>query len=191
MERILRKHAIAAAVEPTADAALALHALSDADLVRLQALARLWSRGLPAGLGWADVLNEAILRVLEGSRPWPPGVPLLAFLSGVMRSICDDHWRRLRREARTRHGDAADIAASAEEPSPGPERTLAAAQALGEIDRLFAGDRQVLQIIAGMSEGLTAREICRVYEMTERDYGTARKRMRRALLRCGLTWGRR
>ena len=135
------------------------------------------------------MLNEAIVRVLDGSRPWPPGVPLLAFLSGVMRSICDDHWRRLRREALTRRGDVADLAATAEEPSPDPERTLAAAQALGEIDRLFAGDRPVLQIIAGLSEGLTAREICRVYEMTERDYDTARKRMRRALLRCGLTWG--
>jgi len=192
MERSFeRKHSIAVAVEPTVDAARALHALSNADLVRLKALARLWSRGLPAGLGWADVLNEAVLRVLEGSRPWPPGVPLLAFLSGVMRSICDDHWRRLRREALTRRGDVADLAATAEEPSPGPERTLAAAQVLGEIDRLFAGDRPVLQIIAGLSEGLTAREICRVYEMTERDYDTARKRMRRALLRCGLTWGRR
>ena len=190
MERIFeRKHGIAAAVEPPADAARALHALSDADLVRLKALARLWSRGLPAGLGWADVLNEAILRVLEGSRPWPPGVPLLAFLSGVMRSICDDHWRRLPREAR--RGDLADVAASAEDSAPGLERTLAAAQTLSEIGRLFAGDPEVSKIIAGLSEGLTAREICRVYEMTERDYDTARKRMRRALLRCGLTWGRR
>jgi RNA polymerase sigma-70 factor (ECF subfamily) len=192
MERIFeRKQGIAVAVEPTAaDAARALHALSDADLVRLKALARLWSRGLPVGLGWADVLNEAIVRVLDGSRPWPAGVPLLAFLSGIMRSICDDHWRRLRREALTRRGDVADLAATAED-APGPERTLAAAQALGEIDRLFAGDLQVLKIIAGLSEGLTASEICRLYEMTERDYDTARKRMRRALLRHGLTWGRR
>ena len=192
MERIFeRKQGIAVAVEPTAaDAARALHALSDADLVRLKALARLWSRGLPAGLGWADVLNEAIVRVLDGSRPWPPSVPLLAFLSGVMRSICDDHWRRLRREALTRRGDVADLAATAED-TPGPERTLAAAQALGEIDRLFAGDPQVLKIIAGMAEGLTASETCRLYEMTEQDYDTARKRMRRALLRRGLTWGER
>jgi len=192
MERIFeRKQGIAVAVEPTAaDAARALHALSDADLVRLKALARLWSRGLPVGLGWADVLNEAIVRVLDGSRPWPAGVPLLAFLSGIMRSICDDHWRRLRREALTRRGDVADLAATAED-APGPERTLAAAQALGEIDRLFAGDLQVLKIIAGLSEGLTASEICRLYEMTERDYDTARKRMRRALVRHGLTWGRR
>jgi len=89
MERISGKHRVALPVEQTAgDAARAIRALSDADLVRLKALARLWSRGLPAGLGWADVLNDAILRVLEGARPWPPGVPLTAFLSGVMRSIC-------------------------------------------------------------------------------------------------------
>jgi RNA polymerase sigma-70 factor (ECF subfamily) len=187
MERIFeRKPGIAVAVEPTADAARALRALSDADLVRLKALARLWSRGLPNGLGWADVLNEAIVRVLEGARPWPAGVPLLAFLSGVMRSICDDHWRRVRREASTRRGDLADVAGSAEDTSPGLERTLVAAQMLGEIGRLFAGDLEVSKIIAGLSEGLTARGICRQYGMTERDYDTARKRMRRALLRSGL-----
>jgi hypothetical protein len=83
-----------------ADVASAIHALSDADLVRLKSLARLWSCGLPGGLGWTDVLHEAIARVLDGSRPWPPGVPILAFLSGVMRSICDDQWRRARYEQR-------------------------------------------------------------------------------------------
>jgi RNA polymerase sigma-70 factor (ECF subfamily) len=57
---------------------------------------------------------------------------------------------------------------------------------LGEIGRLFAGDLEVSKIIAGLSEGLTARGICRQYGMTERDYDTARKRMRRALLRSGL-----
>ena len=78
----------------TVDIACAIHSLSDADLVRLKALARLWARGLPGGLGWADVLHEAIARALEGSRKWPPDVPILAFLSGIMRSICDDQWRR-------------------------------------------------------------------------------------------------
>src|SRR5258708_12655508 len=83
----------------TVDIARAIHALSDADLVRLKALARLWARGLPGGVGWTDVLHEAIARALDGSRKWPPGVPILAFLSGVMRSICDDQWRRARRES--------------------------------------------------------------------------------------------
>src|SRR5215470_14156315 len=82
----------------TVDIARAIQSLSDADLVRLKALARLWTRGLPPCVGWADVVHEAITRALDGSRKWPPDVPILAFLSGIMRSICDDQLRRARRE---------------------------------------------------------------------------------------------
>jgi DNA-directed RNA polymerase specialized sigma24 family protein len=119
-----------AAVETTC----AIRTLSDVDLLRLKAIARAWARGLPDGLGWADVLNEAIARVLDGSRRWPPGVPLLAFLSGVMRSICDDYWRRARRDLGllVRFEDFVDLAAPGEdtESTPDPERVLAAGQAL-------------------------------------------------------------
>src|SRR5689334_5366231 len=142
MQRIERNRGMVTTVDHTAvDAACAIQALSDADLVRLAALARLWSRGLPEGIGWTDVLNEAIVRVLDGSRPWPQRVPLLAFLSGVMRSICDDHWRRARREALRRHGDVGDLGDAVADGSADPERMLAAAQALAQINRLFAGDR--------------------------------------------------
>jgi DNA-directed RNA polymerase specialized sigma24 family protein len=175
-----------AAVETTC----AIRTLSDVDLLRLKAIARAWARGLPDGLGWADVLNEAIARVLDGSRRWPPGVPLLAFLSGVMRSICDDYWRRARRDLGllVRFEDFVDLAAPGEdtESTPDPERVLAAGQALAAVDRLFAGDPPVLKIIAGLADGLTAKEICRVYGMSECEYDTARKRMRRAILRSGL-----
>jgi RNA polymerase sigma-70 factor (ECF subfamily) len=176
----------------TVDAARAIHALSDTDLVRLKALARLWSRGLPGGLGWADILNEAIVRVLDGSRPWPRRVPLLAFLSGVMRSICDDQWRKARRELLVRNGDGCAPGAPGEEAAaaPDPERTLAAAQALAEVDRLFAGDPCALKVIAGLAEGLTPGEIRRMYGMTEPEYDTTRKRMRRKLLRHDLVWSR-
>lgn len=178
----------AVTVNPTTvDVARAIHALSDADLVRLKALARLWSRGLPGGLGWADILNEAIVRVLDGTRPWPPHVPLLAFLSGVMRSICDDLWRRARREATVAADDLAfDLSAEDATPGADPERTLAAAQALIEINRLFADDASALKIIAGLAEGLSAKDICRLYGLSERDYDSTRKRMRRVLLRRGL-----
>lgn len=186
MERIFARNGIATPVDHTAgDVARALQALSDADLVRLKALARLWSRGMPGGFGWTDILNEAIVRVLDGSRPWPPDVPLLAFLSGVMRSICDDLWRRARREPLV--DDLSELAVPAEETSPDPERTLVAAQALAEVHRLFADDPCALKIIAGIGEGLSAREICRLYGMAEREYDTARKRMRRTLLRSGVT----
>lgn len=182
MDRLTERFGFVVTVDhTTVDVARAIHALSDSDLVRLKALARLWSRGLPGGIGWADVLNEAIVRVLDGSRPWPPQVPLLAFLSGVMRSICDDHWRRARREFSR---DELDPQASEE--TPDPERTLAAAQQLAAVHQLFAGDRCALKIIAGLAEGLGAREICAHYGLTAVEYDSARKRMRRALLRQGL-----
>jgi RNA polymerase sigma-70 factor (ECF subfamily) len=192
MERFtLRTRDIAGTVDHrTVDVARAIHALSDTELVRLKALARLWSRGLPGGFGWADVLNEAIVRVLDGSRPWPPNVPLLGFLSGVMRSICDDLWRKARRELLVRNGDARALSTPDEEAAtaPDPEQTLAAAQALAEVNRLFAADPCALKVIAGLAEGLTPNEICRTYEMTALEYETTRKRMRRTLLRHDLAW---
>ncbi|MGE0420693.1 MAG: sigma-70 family RNA polymerase sigma factor [Reyranellaceae bacterium] len=166
------------------DVGRALKALSDADLVRLKSLARLWSRGLPGGIGWADVLNEAILRSLDGSRRWPPDVPLLAFLSGVMRSIRDEHWRRARRDhALLVASPDADGSVAAPD---NPERVLAAAQALGAINVLFADDPAALKILAGLAEGMTAGDIRLHYDMSEREYDSTRKRMRRALLRQGL-----
>ena len=69
-----------------------------------------------------------------------------------------------------------------------PERVLAAAQSLAAVNRLFAADPSALKIIAGLAEGFTAKEICRLYGMSECEYDTTRKRMRRALLRCGLEW---
>ena len=166
-------------------------ARENADLVRLQALAPLWTRGLPGCIGWADVLHEAIARALDGSRKWPADVPILAFLSGVMRSICDDQWRRARREFEVlvRGEDVVDLCVSGDEAtSPSPERVVAAAQSLAAVDRLFASDPPALKIIAGLAEGLTPTEICTLHGMSEREYDSTRKRMRRALLRRGLEW---
>jgi DNA-directed RNA polymerase specialized sigma24 family protein len=175
-----------------ADAASAIEALSETDLVRLKALARLWSRGLPGGLGWADVLNEAIVRVLDGSRAWPHGVPILAFLSGVMRSICDDYWRRVRHEQRllVSRDDQTESGAPVDpvDEAADPERLAVAAEALADIFRLFAGDAIALQIIDGMANGLAAKDICKAYAISALDYDTARRRMRRALLRHQPNW---
>ncbi|MFH0301875.1 hypothetical protein AAFX91_32665 [Bradyrhizobium sp. 31Argb] len=180
------------AVVRAADVASAIDALSDLELVRLNALARLWSRDLPGGLGWSDILHEAIARVLDGSRPWPPEVPIVAFLSGVMRSICNDHWRRARLEQRllVSRDDPNQRSWPSDEADevPVPEQVVAAAQMLANVYRLFEGDPLALKIIAGMADGLAAREICKVYDISELDYDTTRRRMRRALLRHQQNW---
>jgi len=182
----------AAAGRTAADAASAIDALSETDLVRLKALAQVWSRGLPGGLGWADVLHEAIVRVLDGSRVWPHGVPILAFLSGVMRSICDDYWRQVRHEQRLLVSrddqDQGGPSADPVDELADPERVAVAVAGLAEVFRLFATDPVALKIIDGMANGLTATEICSAYDICARDYDSARRRMRRTLLRHQRNW---
>src|SRR6516164_2943135 len=117
----------------------------------------------------------------DRARPWPPGVSLLAFLAGVMRSVCDEQWRRHRRQDRLPilqgSGGADD-----------PERACAAAEALAAILRLFASDKAALKVITGLISGMAADHIRRHYGLTAEEYDTTRRRIRQTLLRHGLTW---
>jgi DNA-directed RNA polymerase specialized sigma24 family protein len=166
--------------------ALALDLVTGMDLLRLKVLARLHARGLPPEIDWSDLLQEAISRVLDGSRPKPQGVPIVAFLSGVMRSIKAEHWRRARRKARQLPKLLVDMDPDAGTEAFNPERRLTAIQQLAAINQLFADDRQARQVIGGLHEGHTPEEICARHDMTKTDYNSTRKRMRRILLREGL-----
>ena len=182
-------------VQPPAVRALAMKLVTDCDLLRLKVIARLHGRSLPPDVSWADLLQEAFARVLDGSRAIPPGVPTVAFLAGVMRSIKAEHWRRRRRATdqqpvlATEYQVVAAETAEACDPQPDPERWLIASQQLEAVGMLFAQDPIALQIIAGLGDGLTAEEIRRTLGMSKTDYDSARKRMRRALIRAGLTTG--
>ncbi|HEY3908464.1 MAG TPA: hypothetical protein VGM07_01080 [Stellaceae bacterium] len=166
---------------PPRDIGEALATLSEDDLLRLRAIARLRARSLPGGISWSDLLHEAMVRALAGTRPWSPGVPLLAFLAGVMRSLCDEQWRRRRLQDTLRDQENAG-------PVGDPERVYAAAEALAAIHRLFASDGAATRVIIGLLDGMTADEIRRYYGLSPVEYDTARRRIRRALLRHGLTW---
>ncbi len=163
-----------------------------ADLVRLKVIARLHARGLPPEIGWSDLLQEAFARVLDGSRRVPEGVPMVAFLAGVMRSIKEQYWRQTRRGARHMPKLLAEIeihdAREGEplDPAPSPERKAIAIQEMDQINELFADDERARQIVAGLYEGWTPEEICAAHDMSQTDYDSTRRRIRRALVRAGL-----
>jgi DNA-directed RNA polymerase specialized sigma24 family protein len=181
-----RKSVISMSVETPAEQAVAQGLVSAMDLLRLKAIARLHAWGLPADMGWADLLQEALLRLLQGSRKPPPGIPTVTFVAGIMRSIKDEQWRRQRRAAPVA---AIDIATEAiGDPAPDPERCLAARQELAAIYQLFADDPAALQILHGLGAGLTPEEIRTAHALSKTEYDSTRKRMRRALLRKHLTW---
>jgi len=163
-----------------------------ADLLRLKVIARLHARGLPPDVGWSDLLQEAFARVLDGSRSPPEAVPFVAFLSGVMRSIKEQHWRRARKGARQNSKLLAELDAEPAgdgelpDPAPNPERSAIALQEMDAINQLFADDPAAGQIIAGLYEGWTPEEVCSTYAMSKTDYDSTRRRIRRALVRAGL-----
>ncbi len=178
-----------------ASQALALKLVSELDLLRLKAIARLHARGLPPEVDWSDLLQEAFTRLLEGSRKCPEGVPIVVFLAGVMRSIKADHCRRARRAAarlpqmRTELDLGDDPEGEMSDPGPDPERSLIAMQQLAEMCRLFADDPHALQVIEGLFEGWSPEQIRAKYDMSKTEYDSTRKRMRRAFLREGFRWG--
>lgn len=155
--------------------------IGDMDLLRLKVLARLLARGLPPAYGWMDLLQEAFARTLDGRRRQPPGVPRVAFLAGVMRSLRSEVWERQRRGELLRP--------RGRESDPAPEQQLMAIETLEQIEALFAHDADALRVLDALAEGLTADEVRARCDLTPTAYATVRKRMRRALLRAGLTWG--
>ena len=112
--------------------------------MRLKRLAQLRARLLP-GLEWDELLNEALLRALDGSRRWPEGVSLLSFIAGIMRSLLDGRAQQRRR--------LAERALTARETSvtAAPDARLHARQCPATIAQFFVGYAGVLALIAAFA----------------------------------------
>lgn len=178
-----------------AEVALALNIISRMDFLRLKAIARLHARGLPPDVTWDDLLQEAFTRAITGSRRKPQGLPMVAFLAGIMRSLRTEHWRRARGGPGSREplrlDHQRDLSRTAElrDPASDLEQALLAREQIEAIERLFEGDAVALGILAGLAEGRSAAQIRAAMAISKTDYDSARRRMRRTLLREGLTCG--
>jgi DNA-directed RNA polymerase specialized sigma24 family protein len=176
-----------------AETVLALDLIGQMDLLRLKTIARLYARGLPPDVTWDDLLQEAFTRVITGSRVQPQGVTMVVFIAGIMRSLKAEHWRRtLNRPGGDQVLQIDPVGNGSRDlelcdPAPGPEQSLSARQELAAIEQLFADDHVALKIIAGLGAGLTAEQIRVATKLSKTDYDSARRRMRRTLLREGLT----
>ena len=169
--------------------AAALRCLSDADLRRLERIARIRVAGLHA-VDWQDLFHEAIIRLLDRSRRWPREVPLVVFLRETMRSIASDHWRRLKApvvvsesEANTDSVTGDGIVGNAADWTTQPERSASAGQVLEKIEREFADDADALQVIDGMARGKSPQAIQDEACMNATRYASTQRRIRRRLAR--------
>lgn len=171
-----------------AQTARALRLVSDLDLLRLKAIARLYARGLPPEMTWEDILQESFARIIAGTRQRPDGVNVVAFVAGIMRSLRSEYLHRLQPPdaLRVNFQDEGPDLPSLPDTRPGPEQTLNARQELKAINLLFSKDAAALKIIRGLGQGLSASQIRQSIGLSKTDYDSTRRRMRRILLRSGL-----
>ena len=167
---------------------VALCGFTDADLRKLERIARFRTIGLTE-FDWLDLLQEAIVRLLEGKRQWPKDVGFVVFLRETMRSIASDHWRRRSinptvSESHLRDLDE-DLGESVLESAPDPmvnlEQDAALSETLSRIEHVFRKDPKAMHVIEGMAMGKSPHEIRERGQMDAKEYASTQKRIRRTL----------
>lgn len=181
--------------------------LTPAELLRLASKAKLLAWGTEF-TNPQELLNEAVKRALiaasgnrqdgERGRPWPiDRVELAAFLSGCMESISEAsrdsvvQTRTCRLEALAgergdmdaaihRAGfwtsDVVEQAVEAEEVAERQEKARADAEA---IEWHFKDDQQVLAVIEGEKDDMPVAEVLALFDLDQKTYNSARRRLRR------------
>ncbi len=188
--------------------AAAISGLSKEALWRLYRLGNLYAFGSEFADG-KDLLGEAVKRAFIGTsgnrqsrergRPWPRGVDIAHFLAGCMKSITSgSRHSKAQTIARTAEavmeddGEANAELADLDVHHPGIDdelidREAAAARAAAAkadvaiIESHFAQDQDVLAILEGEKDGMTAAELREVLDLSPTAYNSARRRLRRHL----------
>lgn len=149
--------------------------LRPAEAVRLGELARVCARSVGSRTEGAEVLNEAIARVLEGRRRWPADLPVDVFFSEVMRSIAHEWRQRAWREPFLDDQAIPDIAVA-------PEHRAEIESVTGVVRRFLKNDPLALRLFELELAEMTGFEIQRELGLDATAYDTLRRRFRRRLI---------
>ena len=151
-----------------------IRGLSDADFLKLKRIAQIYigNHDMDAD----DLLQEAIVRTLSGERrTCPRNVPVITFITGIMRSIASGEREKYPRMERLNEDEWNAI----ESLESSPEKNLIDLQAFAELETIFEDDNEILQLILHLRNGDSAVEIKRLEGWSETQYSTIRRRMRR------------
>lgn len=172
----------------------AIQCLSEADNIRLEKFGRFRIRGLgraSAGRDWRDLLGEALTATLDiNRRRWNKSVTFVQHLLGAMRSISTS-WKNsfdpdeahlesdlIRTDS---EGNESSVFAGIRSTDPDGERIVTAKQEVEEIERLFQDDSIALDIIGGWRSEMTGPDIQEALGISQTEYETRVRRMRRVL----------
>ena len=162
----------AAATLSRTEVAEAVRSLTAGDKTALTKVARLYAKKTP--YDHEDLLQEALCRVLAGTRAWPRGVQALPFFWGVVRSIAWE-WRQVLLD---KAPDGADVGAE--------ERRANATIDAVKVIALFEDDPVAQRIVRGMMEGARGQELQDLSRLDKTDYESKRTKIRRRVEKLSL-----
>lgn len=161
----------------------AIRALSPFDMKRLKlfALRFTWT-------GWEadDLLQEALLRMLDGRRHCRIGLPIAVALAGVVKSVASEVSEGAAQisplELVPSHGgDETTKTPEQLRDNFSPERILAGQQDLAAVKALFSADPPAEAVFEGMLAGYEGAELSQVSDVAHSDLATVRKRIARRI----------
>lgn len=166
----------------------ALDALPDGALVRLGRVARRFASG--RSIAADDLLQESVVRALDGVRKCPRSVSIMAFLVGVMRSIVSASSKALRTDPLALQPPASedeedDSFAHLKGEARDPLRHLIGREdidrMLAELVDLFQDDQMAGLVLLGVCQEMEPEEIRADLKLDETAYATIRRRIRRRI----------
>jgi len=168
----------------TDEAAAVLDALDDVGWLRLHKIA---AHRVAVGMDAGDLLQDAFVRILGGSRHLPSDVPLIPAIDSIMQSIVLAELKGRQRHPLTSLSTVAGRGSDHEFDLPDPhgsaedfwQRSQASKQAT--ILALFGDNEQATYAIEALAEGFTPQEIQSDLKIDQTQWNSLRRLIRRRI----------
>jgi RNA polymerase sigma factor (sigma-70 family) len=156
----------------------ALRQLSEADLIRLYKIAGWYIGGTSMQID--DLVHEAIVRAMEGTRRCPRDLHIITFLFKTMESIASAEREKYDTKAVQNPKDPEDLPDKASTPEL---QVIDMEERQEHIEALLGNDQEALMVLMRINDGYGPEEICEICEIDKTRYATIRRRIRRAIER--------
>jgi hypothetical protein len=159
--------------------------LSDADLLRIKKASQYLSYA--GARAPQELRQEAFRRAIDGTRKCPRHVGVAQFLVGAMRSIASsDRKAAFRKPALSIVSkDGSGSILECKDPRLSPEDDMMNREAVAEVRAavcmLFEGDDIAQTIVDGMIEGMEGQELRELVGLSDQDFATKRRFVRRRI----------
>jgi DNA-directed RNA polymerase specialized sigma24 family protein len=163
----------------------AIRTLSPASQARLRRTARMLCRH--GTLDAQDLLQEAFVRALDGTRRCPQTVDVVRFLAESMRSIASDSYKALVRERMRRDSGANQVAEATPDSQSNLETDVIAsveqecARIRASIVALFTDDPVGEMLVEGIMEEMDGEELKELVDLDSTGFASKRRLIRRRI----------